>query len=384
MQKTSRILIKNANVVKTDKVKSNDILIESGTIKQIDEHLQGSYSLNIETINADGLYVAPGFIDLQVNGGAGHNFGEASVEGIKEIISFHISHGTTGLLPTTVTAPPATIRSTIEEIKNTNHPAILGMHIEGPFISRKKKGAQNPEYILEPSTAALNEIIGDHQNFVKIVTLAPELDGAERVLERIKEFGVPSLGHSDASYEETIDALNKGVSLFTHMFNAMSGFHHREPGAVCAAFESDAMTELIADGIHVHPAAIRLLFREKGSDKVCLITDAMSAAGLSDGSYTLGGLDITVEKGIARLEDGTLAGSTLTMDHAVKNFKNFTDLSLPEIMKTASLNPAKVLGIDEFKGSIEEGKDADLVILDENFDVRFTVIGGEIVYDAKG
>ncbi len=334
-----------------------------------------------------------------MNGGAGYNFGDASAHGIKtegtipraepeeirKIVDFYLASGTTGLLATTVTAPIEAIRGAISRVQEIDHPAILGMHIEGPFISPKRKGAQNPEFILKPSAERFNELVRGHENLIKIVTLAPELSGAERLIARIREMGaIPSLGHSDAIYEEAMEALNQGVALFTHLFDAMRGLHHREPGAVGAALDSDAYVELICDGIHVHPAVVRLIAKAKGFERICLVTDAMSAAGLPDGEYSLGGLPVFVHDGAARLADGTLAGSTLTMDRAVRNFMEFTGCSLPQAVRTASLTPARLLGIADRKGSLEVGKDADLVIFDEELKIHYTIVGGEIVYAREG
>jgi len=375
------LLVKNGMLVRNDRVKHGNLSIKNGVIEHVRTTAADKLPIDLTTIDAQGLYVSPGFIDLQVNGGGADNFMEASSEKIRNIISFHTSHGTTALLPTTVTAPVQKIRETIRKVRETEQQAILGMHIEGPFVSHRRKGAQNPKYILEPSIEKFNELVKGYEGFIKIVTLAPELAGAEELIARIKEIeAIPSLGHSDATYEETIKALDEGVVLFTHVFNSMRGFHHREPGAVGAALESAAMVELIADGVHVHPTAIRLLLKAKGIDNICLVTDSISAAGLKDGEYSLGGLDVFVKGGEARLTDGTLAGSTLTMDRAVKNFIEFTDVSLPEAVRTASLNPVRLLGIDERKGSLEEGKDADIVIFDEGFNIHYTIIGGEIVY----
>lgn len=381
MNKERGLLIKNARLVRDEEVERGDLIIKNGIIERVGMVQRDWLSTSLKTIDAHGLYVAPGFIDLQVNGGAGYNFEEASSEKIERIISFHTTHGTTALLPTMVTAPLGKIRAMLERVREVEHPAIIGAHIEGPFISPKRKGAQNPQYILEPSLEKFNELVKGYEGFIKIVTIAPELAGAEELIARIKEIGaIPSLGHSDATYEETLKALDEGVGLFTHMFNAMRELHHREPGAVGAALGSDVMVELIADGIHVHPAVICLLLKAKGIDNICLVTDSISAAGLKDSKYSLGGLEIFVRSGEARLADGTLAGSTLTMERAVQNFMDFTGVSLPEVVRTASLNPARLLSIADRKGSLEEGKDADLVIFDEDFNVHYTIIGGEIVY----
>jgi len=375
----SRLLIRGGTLVHPDSgtLARGDLAVEDGRIVPP----RGDAGTVIDT---RGLYVAPGFIDLQVNGGVGHNFEDASPAGIARIADFYVSRGTTGLLPTTVTAPIARIREAIERVRLASHPAILGMHIEGPFISSERKGAHNPEYILPPSRERFDELVAGYAGFIKVVTLAPELPGADELLAGILSIGaIPSLGHSDATYEQALAAIGRGVRLFTHTFNAMREFHHRAPGAVGAALDSDAYVELICDGVHVHPAGVRLVAKAKGYNRICLVTDAVSAAGLSDGTYTLGGLPVSVRDGVARLPDGTLAGSTLTMDQAVKNFMEFTGCSLPEAVRCATLNPARLLGIDDRKGSLEVGKDADLVIFDEDFNVHYTILGGEVVYERR-
>ena len=371
----NQLLIRGGMIVHVDAVKPGDLRIENGHIAEPGD------TTPTDVIDAQGLYVSPGFIDLQVNGGIGHNFEDASPVEIRTIVDFYVSHGTTGLLPTTVTAPIERIRATIDRVKQIDHPAILGMHIEGPFISEARKGAQNPEYILKPSVDKFNELLTGNEGFIKIVTLAPERSGADQLISRMREIGaVPSLGHSDATYEQALVAIERGIGLFTHMFNGMRKFHHRAPGAVGAALVSNVMVELIADGIHVHPGAMKLLYKVKGPNQVCLITDAISAAGLEDGEYQLGGLQVFVKDATARLADGTLAGSTLTLDKAVKNFMEATGCSLPEAVRAASLNPAKLLGIDDRKGSVEVGKDANLVVFDKDFKVHYTIIKGEVAY----
>jgi len=332
-------------------------------------------------LDARGLFIAPGFIDLQVNGGVGYNFENATAQEMLKILEFHIAHGTTSLLPTTVTAPVAKIRKTVACVQELHHPAVLGMHIEGPFISRKHKGAHNAEYIMDPSLEEFQKLVEGYEEFIKIVTLAPEHPGAEPVINKVQEIGaIPALGHSDAKYHEAQKALELGIKLFTHLGNAMTGLHHREPGAIGAALDSDAYVELICDGIHLHPAFVRLVAKVKGYERICLITDAIAAAGLPDGEFALGDLPIFVHQGIARLSNGTLAGSTLTMNRAVKNFMKFTGCSLPEAVRCATLNPARLLGIDERKGSLGVGKDADLVIFDNDFNVHYTILDGKIVY----
>ncbi|MCD5408617.1 N-acetylglucosamine-6-phosphate deacetylase [Candidatus Bipolaricaulota bacterium] len=378
------LLIRNGLLITVGEVIHGDILVQAGRVIMVGVADLPSGAEEMRELDASGLYIAPGFIDLQVNGGAGHNFEDASPTDIRRIIDFHLSHGTTGLLPTTVTAPVDEIREAIARIREVEHPAVLGMHLEGPFVSPRRKGAHNEAHILPPSPEAFARLVAGQEEFIKIVTLAPELPGAAELIAQIKGIGaVPALGHSDASYEQALAAVGKGVKLFTHLFNAMPPLHHRAPGAVGAALDSDAYVELICDGIHVHPAVVRLVAKVKGYDRVCLVTDAISAAGLSDGNYQLGGLPVKVQDGVARLPDGTLAGSTLTMARAVRNFMEFTGCSLPQAVRCATLNPARLLGIEDRKGSLEVGKDADLVIFDEDLNVHYTILGGEIVYRGR-
>ncbi len=337
-----------------------------------------------KNLSAEGLYVAPGFLDLQVNGGGGQAFAEADAPSLQAIADSHVAGGTTGFLATAITSPLSAMRRALETVRRADHPAVLGMHLEGPFISPKRAGAHNPRHILTPSREELVRLLEGCEELVRLVTLAPELEGAGDLIENLLAAGaVPALGHSDATYEQAMESVRRGVRSFTHLFNAMRGFHHREPGAVGAALDADAFVELICDGVHVHPAAVRLVARARGFDSICLVTDAMAAAGLSDGEYSLGGLPVTVRDGVARLADGTLAGSTLTMNQAVKNFMDYTGCSLPEAVRCASLNPARLLGLEQRKGSLEGGKDADLVIFNDELTVHYTIVGGEIAFSQE-
>lgn len=374
----NKLLIRGGRLVLTPPAepRPGDLLIENGRIARLGRGLPAEG----EVLDARGLYVAPGFIDLQVNGSVGHDFAGASTVEMCEIIDFHLAHGTTGLLATLMTSPIPRLREALKRLKRAQHPAILGVHLEGPFISPQRKGAHDPEHILTPSREQFDELIAGYEDFVKLVTLAPELPGAEALLARIVELGmIPALGHSDATYEEACAAVMHGIKFFTHIFNGMRGFHHREPGAVGAGLLAEVMVGLIADGVHVHPAAVRLLYKLKGPERICLVTDAF-AAGLPDGEYRLSGLQVVIRGGAARLADGTLAGSTLTMDRAVKNFREATGCTLAEAVQAASLNPARLLGLADRKGSLAEGKDADLVLFDEDLNVHYTILGGEVAY----
>jgi N-acetylglucosamine-6-phosphate deacetylase len=375
------LLIKKGFLIISNTVLECDLLIKSGKIVEIGPNLQIRRG---KVIEAEGLYVSPGFIDTHVNGGGGRSFMECTEEAFKVVINFHLRHGTTALLPTAVAAPLSQMREFLKLVSNfqKNNPVVLGAHLNGPFVSSRRCGAMNPKFILKPSMARFQQLVSGVESAVKVITLAPEEDGSEALIDAILKLGaIPSLGHSNATYDDAMRSINHNVRHFTHLFNAMREFHHREPGAVGAALDSDGVTmELIVDGIHIHPAIVRLLVKVKELDSIVLVTDAISAAGMSDGHYSLGGLEVSVKGGVARLADGTLAGSTLTMERAVKNFMEFTGLPLPEAVRAATLNPARLLGLEGRKGSITEGKDADLVVFDEAFNVHYTIIGGEIVF----
>jgi len=382
-----RTLIKSARLVKKYDVSRGDLLIAEGKIARIEE--EGELKAEAEReINADGAYLSPGFIDLHVHGGGGGEFNEAPKEAageeeISRILNAHLMRGTTTLLGTVLTGSLEEMRAAMDLIAARDHPQLGGIYLEGPFFSAEKKGAQPPDHLREPDLETFKRLVEGFEEEIKIFSLAPELPGALELLPAIREIGAtPAIGHSNATFAETVQALNEGAELFTHVFNGMKGFHHREPGVLGAALSAggvgpDVPVELIADGVHVSPEAIQLLLELKGADKVCLITDAMAATGMGEGEYSLGGQKVVVKEGQARLaQDGSLASSVLTMDVALKNMVQF-GLSLPQAARSASLVPARVLGVEDRKGSIERGKDADLVLFDESFQVEKVLIGGE-------
>ncbi|MFN3346223.1 MAG: N-acetylglucosamine-6-phosphate deacetylase [Candidatus Bipolaricaulaceae bacterium] len=359
-----------------DRVQSGHVVISAGKIAEVGPEAKPRGIV----LSATGLYVAPGFIDLQVNGGGGHSFEDADVKEIRKIANFHLAHGTTGFLASLVSGPISQLRRALGRLQEAGHPAILGAHLEGPFISGNKRGAHNPDHISAISLERFDALVQGFAGFIKVVTFAPELPGADLLIRRIREMGaVPALGHTAATYAQAKAALDQGVRLVTHLGNAMTPLGQREPGVVGAGLDSDAYVSLICDGVHVHPAFVRLVAKVKGFDRICLITDAISAAGLPNGMYSLGSLPVEVQGGVARLPDGTLAGTTLTMDQAVRNFWRFTGCSLPEAVRCATVNPARLLGIADHKGSLEVGKDADLVVFDADLRVHYTVLGGRIV-----
>lgn len=339
-----------------------------------------------QVYDGQGAMLVPGFIDLHVHGGAGYDFMDHTAEAVEAICRFHAAHGTTGLLATTMTAP---IDLTVEvvqfynQLPPTRGAALLGLHLEGPFINPAYKGAQNEEWIEQANLANVARVLeAAKPGWIKMITLAPELVTDDRVFAELTAAGmVVSAGHTAIGYEAASCCLRKGVGHATHLGNAMKGFHHRDPGLIGLVMADPALTfDLIADGIHLSPDFIRLLCRICTPEQIVLITDAMRAAGLADGTYELGGQKVVVQGKEARLADGTLAGSLLTLDVAVANLVRFTGMTLAEAIRHVSINPARKLGLEQRKGSIRPGKDADLVLLSDQSEVLATWVEGELVY----
>jgi N-acetylglucosamine-6-phosphate deacetylase len=336
--------------------------------------------------DARGALVVPGFVDLHVHGGAGAEFPTAGEDGLHDLLAVHARHGTTGLLATTVSAPPGPLRDAVASLARAASVAggaeLLGIHLEGPFLSDARRGAQDPRALRPPDPREIDALLAAGGGAVRLVTLAPELPGGLAAIEQLVAAGVvAALGHSDATYEQGRAAITAGARHATHLFNGMRPLHHREPGLAGAALEApDVVCELIADGHHVHPAALRLAHAAKGTAGVALVTDAMQAAGLGDGRYRLGRLAVRVRDGRAELADtGTLAGSTLTMDAAVRHAVEAMGVPLADAVAMASVVPVRVLGLDDRKGAIAVGFDADLVVLDDRLEVRRVMVGGRWV-----
>jgi len=329
--------------------------------------------------------VVPGFIDVHIHGAGGADTMDATTEALNTMASILPQEGTTSFLATTITQDKDEIlkalRNAADYISNHNHSGkaeILGVHLEGPFINESRKGAQPADHIIAPDVelfAKMQEAAGNH---IRLVTLAPEKENGYEFITYLAENGViASVGHSDATYGQMAEAVKAGATHVTHLFNGMRGMHHRDPGVAGAALLFDELKiEIIADGIHVVPEMIDLSLRAKGTDGVILITDSMRAKCLKNGMYDLGGQEVSVANGKALLADGTLAGSILKMKDSLKNMMVFSRISIEEAVKLASENPAKQLKIFDRKGSIAEGKDADLVVLDEHFDVSMAFCRG--------
>ena len=336
-------------------------------------------------IDAKGGYVAPGLIDLHIHGYLGKDVCDGEEASIRTIAKGLLANGVTGFLPTTMTVDMAVIQKALEvlralkeESRSWDGSAILGCHAEGPFISAERKGAQNPAHILKPDAAFVKE----YADIIKIITLAPEEDADFAAIREIsKETDVLiSMGHTSADYETAVKSVESGVRHATHLFNAMTPLAHREPGVVGAALNTDVSCELIADTFHVSPALYDMLWKLKGR-KLCFITDCLPAGGLPYGEYTLGGNKILYNDIVCRLPDGTVAGSVLPLNQGVWNVFTNSSIPLHECVNCASLNPAAAIGLADRKGSLEAGKDADIIICDEAFKVQKTIIGGVTKYE---
>lgn len=340
-----------------------------------------------ETLDLTGHWLVPGFVDLHNHGGGGASFTSGTVDDVLKGIHTHRLHGTTTLVASTVTGDLdflARRAGLLAELAEQGD--IAGVHFEGPFISPCRKGAHSEELLRDPDPAEVRKLIDAAHGHARMVTLATELPGGLDSVRLLAEHGViAAVGHTDATYEQTVAAIDAGATVATHLFNAMPALGHRAPGPVTALLEDERVTvELINDGTHLHPAALRLAFRHAGPGRVAFITDAMDAAGFGDGRYMLGPLEVDVEDGVARLvEGGSIAGSTLTLDRALKRAVTVDGLPVEHAVAALSATPARLLGMDDRIGSLEPGKDADLVVLDAEFTLRGVMRRGEWVVDPR-
>ena len=375
----------NGKIILKDRIIEGSALLYTDVIEGIVP--LGSVPADAEVIDAKGKYVAPGLIDMHIHGYLGKDVCDGEEESIRTISKGLLANGVTGYLPTTMTVDMKVIRKALEvcrdlkeESKDWDGSVILGCHAEGPFISESKKGAQDAKYILKPDAAFVKE----YADIIKTITLAPETDENDfaAIREIVRDTDVViSMGHTSADYETAMASVNAGVKHVTHLFNAMTPLQHRAPGVVTAAMNADISCELIVDTFHVDASLYNMLYKLKGR-KLCFITDCLPAGGLPEGEYTLGGAKIIYRGIVCRLEDGTVAGSVLHLNKGVWNVYTNSDIPLYECVNCASLNPATTLGLDKTKGSLEVGKDADIIITDGEFNVEKTIIGGKIKYEA--
>ncbi len=338
-----------------------------------------------EVIDAKGGYVAPGLVDIHIHGYLGEDTSDGNADGIRKMANGIMKNGVTSWCPTTMTVSMEEINTALETVRSLKADSktwdgaeILGVNLEGPYINPKKKGAQAETHI-KPLDA---DFVIKNADVISVATVAPEMEGGCEGIKKIRDnCNVRvSVGHTDASFEETMAGIDAGATHITHLFNAQTALHHRNPGVVGAALLRDVYTELICDTFHVHKGLFELIARVKG-DKLVLITDCTRAGGMPDGEYTLGGQKIFVNGIECLLEDGTIAGSVLKLNNAVRNVYNNTDMPLWSVFSAASLNPARAIGVDDRKGSLDAGKDADIIITDSDFNVLKTIIGGEVKYE---
>ena len=367
-------------IILEDKVLENYYMeVENGKIKSFSKE-------EPEEFEDLGEIIAPGLVDTHIHGYHGEDIMNAK-KGALEIISKGLLEmGVTSFLPTTLTDSTEKLNEACrvvgEEYKDVSGAKVRGIFLEGPFFTEKYKGAQNEKYMSDPDIEKLRKWKELSDGLVNKIAIAPEREGVADFIHKANAMGVAvALGHSDASYEEAMNAVEEGANIFVHTYNGMSGLHHRNPGMVGAAMNSNAISELICDGHHVNPASANILMNAKGRDKIALITDCMSAGGMADGDYKLGEFDVIVENGTARLkEGGNLAGSILKLKDAVKNVVDWQIADVFEAIQMASLIPAKSVGIDNVCGKLKVGYDADFIVLDDDLDLKATFIDGEKLF----
>lgn len=377
--------IHNGTILTPDfRVENSTLIVEDHKILGIEPgKVQVSGS---KMIDAKGQFIVPGMIDIHIHGAKGFDTMDASPEALQEMARYLATHGVTSFLPTTVTASANDIGAAIANVASTYYmikdgAQILGIHLEGPSISKDYCGAQ-PKNCIRPADPAEYEIWIE-SGIVRLITVGPEVEGVIDLIKLGRMKGVEfAVGHSEASYDTVIEAMKLGLLQASHVFNGMPPLHHREPGVLGAVLSEDQIyAQIIADGIHLHPAIIKMLINAKGIGKTILISDAMRATGMPDGKYALGDQQVNVQNGIARTQTGGLAGSTLTLDKALKNTIEFTGLNLQQVLAAATKSPAKSLGLDHRKGIIAPEYDADIVIMDTACATKMTMVGGQVLFN---
>lgn len=379
-----RTLIENSRVwLEDDFVFGRTLVLRDGVIEGLLPVADLAPQPGDRRIDARGACALPGFIDLHLHGSMGFDVMDASPASLECLCDFLVRGGVTGFLGTTMTDSAARIEAALMAMSSFNErqgTPFLGAHIEGPYLNAAFRGSQPENHLREPKRDEYMPWL--ESGFVKLITLAPEIAGGERLMRDALAHGATvSIGHSGADYDAARRYFSAGASQVTHTFNGMPGIHHRQPGMFVAALENPNVTfQIIPDGIHVHPAVVRMLLRLVGAERVAVITDAMVAAGLGDGDYALGDVAVNVRNGQARTPAGGLAGSTLTMDGALRNMMRFCDLSLAEALPMLTRVPARSIGLYPRKGSLSIGADADVVLWDAQQGTQATFIGGELVY----
>lgn len=374
------MILKNAEVFNGDfeKIRA-DVKIDGEKISKI-----GDFSSE-DGLVLTGLVVMPGLIDMHIHGCGGADTGDATPEALETMSQTLVKNGVTSFCPASMTLSfeeLTKIFANIDAMKDKVGGAYIhGANMEGPYIAMSKKGAQNPLYVRNPDKEEFKKLYEGCNGVIRVVDIAPECDGGDEFIKEIQSICPVSIAHTDAGYDEAVHAIELGVRHITHLFNAQSGLHHRKPGVVGAAFDvgraNGVRAELICDGFHIHPATLRIAFREMGEDGTVIISDSMKAAGCPDGDYDLGGQPVYVRDGKALLADGTIAASTSNVYKELKNVISF-GISEKQAVKSATINPAKAIRVDDKTGSIEEGKLADILVVDKDYNIKLVIVKGEI------
>lgn len=393
----SKIKIYNGQIITPLRIIPNGtILIEDGVIVAVEE---GNIEVdNVVSIDANGNYISPGFIDIHVHGGGGADFMDGDLASFLKVAETHAKYGTTAMMPTTLTSEKQDLLKTFEIYEqalssNTKGAQFVGLHLEGPYFAMSQKGAQDPRYIRNPDPQEYKEILSSYSHLIKRWSAAPELPGSTDFGECLQKYGVlASIAHSDAVYEDVVPAFENGFKLATHFYSGMSGVTrrnaHRYAGVVESAYLIDDMdVEAIADGVHLPAPFLKLIYKIKGPEHIALVTDAMRGAGMPEGESVLGGLrdglKVIIEEGVAKLPDRTaFAGSVATCDRLVRSMLNLADVPLVKAIQMMATTPARILGLEKQKGILAKGKDADIVVFDKNINVKTTIVGGRVIYEA--
>ncbi|MFT4145670.1 MAG: N-acetylglucosamine-6-phosphate deacetylase [Mobilitalea sp.] len=368
-------------------IKNADVFSEYGTFIHRDIYIDNELIIEAavddsNVIDAEGLYAIPGLTDLHFHGCVGHDFCDGTQEAIEAIANYQAQNGITCIAPATMSLGDDqlfNILSCAASYKSEAGASLVGIHLEGPYLSHAKKGAQNPDYLRHADLEHFEKLMKLSGGLIKIVSLAPEEDGAIEFIDALKDKVIISLAHTTADYNTSITAFEHGASHVTHLYNAMPPFSHRAPGVIGAAFDTkQSYVEVICDGVHIHPSVIRSTFQLFGDDRIVLISDSMMAAGMQDGAYSLGGQAVTVKGNLATLSDGTIAGSATNLMKCMKNAVLY-GIPLESAIKCAAVNPAKELGIYEKYGSISTGKYANIVLLDKDLNVHSVILKGKML-----
>jgi len=382
---SQKLLITNCRLFDApDDVQTTSILIENGTISKIGR-IDPSLDTN-KILDAQGKIAAPGFIDVHIQGAGGADTLDATPEALKAISQTCARFGTTSFLATTVFKPEKEnqhLKIAADYVgRDLGGANLLGIHLEGPFISMQKKGMIQPDCVCQVSIQVLDEILDITKDQLKMMTIAPELPKSTQIIKRLVDSNViASFGHSSATYEQTIYGFNAGISHVTHLFNAMPALHHRSPGPLAAIFQTKHITaQVISDGVHIHPAVLKLAFEILGANRIIPITDGMQSLGLGDGQFIYNGIEYESKNGAARYKDGTLIGTALGQSQLLERLMSFSGCPFEDAIKTVTEKTAELLGIEDRKGSIAPGKDADLVLLDRKFSVHTTIVGGKVIF----